>query len=328
MCHKNLLARLIFGMSALFFFPVCAADFPTKPIQLVVPYGAGPGDSLARILSVCMAPRLKQPVLVVNKPGANAILGAKFVSTASPDGHTIILAASATVTDLVTSRNPAFDVRTELEPITKLGSGVQGLYVNSTLPIQTITDLVNYAKARPGQLNYATAGVGSVNHVSTEALSTTTGIKMTHVPFPGGTGPFLSALMGGVVEVAMTDLGGAQAALDSGKIRLIGVMSKERLQSRPHVPTVIESFPSMLPYLGTLWFGFFAPPKTPKDIMVVLHTEIVACLNEPITRASLKKFGYEDSQIVANTPEQFRKSILEDIERLKDIVQRADIQLR
>ena len=328
MCHKNLLARLIFGMSALFFFPVCAADFPTKPIQLVVPYGAGPGDSLARILSVCMAPRLKQPILVVNKPGANAVLGAKFVSTASPDGHTIILAASATVTDLVTSRNPAFDVRTELEPITKLGSGVQGLYVNSTLPIQTITDLVNYAKARPGQLNYATAGVGSVNHVSTEALSTTTGIKMTHVPFPGGTGPFLSALMGGVVEVAMTDLGGAQAALDSGKIRLIGVMSKERLQSRPLVPTVIESFPSMLPYLGTLWFGFFAPPKTPKDIMVVLHTEIVACLNEPITRASLKKFGYEDSQIVANTPEQFRKSILEDIERLKDIVQRADIQLR
>ena len=228
MIDQTLLGRWVFGISAMLVTSVCSADFPSKSIQLVVPYGAGTADPLARIVAVCLAPRLKQPVLVVNKPGANAVLGAKFVSAAPPDGHTIILAASATVTDLVTSQNPVFDVRTELDPITKLGSGVQGIYVNSSLPIQTIADLVNYAKARPGQLNYGTAGVGSVNHVSTEAFSTTTGIKMTHVPFPGGVGAFLNALMGGIIEVAMTDMGGAQAALDSGKIRLIGVMSKER----------------------------------------------------------------------------------------------------
>lgn len=308
--------------------PVSASDFPSRPIRVIVPYGAGPGDSLARIVSNCLSQSTGQAAVVMNRPGANAVLGAKMVSTATPDGYTILLAASATVTDLVTSQTPSFDVRTELEPITKLASGVQGVYVNADLPVRSMQELVDYAKARPGELNYATTGIGSVNHVSTEALATTTGIKMVHVPFPGGTGPFLTALMGGQVQFAMTDLGGAQAALDSGRIRLLGVLARQRLNSRSNVPTVIETFPNMAPYTGTLWFGFFAPPKTPASLIGALHKEIVGCLNDSQTRAQIRNFGYEESQIVANTPEQFKASILEDIERLRDIVSRAGIPLR
>ena len=318
-----------FGTTSLATIPVAAAsDFPNRSIRLIVPYGTGPADSLARIVASCLTQSTRQPVVVMNRPGANAVLGAKVVSVAAPDGYTILLAASATVTDLVTSQNPAFDVRTELEPITKLASGVQGVYVNAELPIRSIRELIDYARARQGELNYATTGIGSVNHVSTEALATTTGIKMVHVPFPGGTGPFLTALMAGQVQLALTDLGGAQAALDSGRIRLLGILAKQRLQSRPEVPTVIESFPEMAPYTGTLWFGFFAPPKTPRELIGALHKEITGCLNDSQTRTQIRNFGYEESQIVASTPAQFKASILEDIDRLRDIVQRAGIALR
>jgi tripartite-type tricarboxylate transporter receptor subunit TctC len=307
---------------------VRAADFPSKAVQLVVPYGAGPSDVLARITAACLSTHLKQSVIVLNKPGANATLGANFVKTAAPDGHTVLLAASATVTDLVTTREPTLDVRQDLEPITKAVFGIQGVYVNTSLPVHNIADLVEHAKANPGKLNYATTGIGSVNHLSTEALALTTGINMVHIPYAQGTGPLLTALMSGEVQVVLTDVGGAQAALDSGKVRLIAVLTKERAPSRPNIPTVIESLPAMAIYTGTLWYGFFAPPKTPKDIVQRLHSELTACLNDPQVRASIKKLGYEDNQFVANTPDQFRASILEDVSRLKEVVQKANIALR
>lgn len=305
-----------------------AHAFPEKTVQLVVPYGAGPADVLGRITATCLSPRLKQAVIVLNKPGANALIGNNFVKMAPPDGHTIILTASAAITDLATSKAPAFDIRQDLEPITKLALGVQGLYVNAALPIRSVKELVDYAKAHPAELNFASTGIGSVNHISTEALAITTGIKTVHVPFPQGTGPFLTAMMGGQIQFAMTDVSGAQAAVDSGKVRLIGVLTRERVPSRPDIPTIVESFPEMAAYTGTLWYGFFAPPKTPKDIVQKLYAEITACVNDPQVRVQLKKFGYEDDQIIVNTPEQFRNSILEDVGRVKDIVQRANIPLR
>ena len=316
------------AIAALALLAGAAHAFPDKTVQLVVPYGTGPADALGRIIATCLSPRLKQAVIVLNKPGANALIGHSFVKMAPADGHTILLTASAAVTDLVTSKAPAFDIRQDLEPISKLASGVQGLYVNAALPIHSVRDLVDYAKAHPAELNFATTGIGSVNHISTEALAITTGMKVTHVPFPQGTGPFLAAMMGGQIQFAMTDVSGAQAALESGKVRLIGVLTRERVPSRPEVPSIVESFPAMGAYTGTLWYGFFAPPKTPQDIVQKLHAEITACINDPQVRIQLKKFGYEDHQIVAGTPEQFRTSILEDVNRVKDIVQRANIPLR
>jgi tripartite-type tricarboxylate transporter receptor subunit TctC len=250
------------------------------------------------------------------------------VKNATPDGYTILLAASATVTDLVTTRNPTFDVRTDLEPITKAVFGIQGIYVNADLPANTIPEFVAYAKANPGKLNYGTTGNGSVNHVSTEALSITTGIQMVHVPYAQGTGAFLAALMAGDIQFATTDVTGAQAAVDTGKVRILGVLATERMPSRPNTPAIVEFYPDMAAYTGTLWFGFFAPPKTPADILQRLHADITGCLNDPSLRTSLKKYGYEDNQIIANTPEQFKASIAADVGRLRDIVERAKIPLR
>ena len=319
------LAVLLGGFSAA---PIHAQPYPNKSIQLIVPYGAGPSDMLARHVGACLSSRVRQSVVVLNKPGASGEVGANFVKLAPPDGHTLILAASATVTDLVTKQTPTFDVRQDLEPISKLAFGVQGIFVNAALPIGNAAELVNYARANPGKLNYATTGIGSVNHLSTEALSLSTGIQMAHIPYPQGTGPFLSALMAGEVQLALTDVGGAQAALDSGKVRLIGLLTRQRMPSRPAVPAIVETFPDMATYTGTLWYGFFAPPRTPVDVMHKAHAEITGCLNDPQVRASFRKMGYEDNQIVADTPAQFKASILDDIARLKEVVRQANIQLR
>lgn len=305
-----------------------AQTWPNRTISLIVPYGAGPSDMLARHVAGCLAGRIKQAVTVLNKPGASGELGANFVKGAAPDGYTLILAASATVTDLVTKKTPTFDVRQDLEPIAKLAFGVQGIFVNAGLPIGNVAELVSHAKANPDKLNYATTGIGSVNHLSTEALALHTGIRMVHIPYPQGTGPFLTALMSGEVQLALTDVGGAQAALDSGKVRLIGLLTRQRMPSRPAVPAIVETFPDMATYTGTLWYGFFAPPRTPADVVQKAHGEITACLNDPQVRASFRKMGYEDNQIVADTPAQFKASILEDIGRLGEIVRQANIQLR
>lgn len=305
--------------------PVSA--YPTKPIQLVLPYGAGPSDLLARTMASCMSTHMGQPIVVHNRPGANGLLAANSVKSAQADGHTIMLGASALVTGLVTSANPTLDVRRDLEAITKLAVGVQGIYVNSELPISSVKELVAYAKSNPGKMNYATVGVGSVNHLATEAFAQVADIDIVHIPYPQGTGPFLSALMAGEVQMAITDLAGAQGAVDSGRVRLVGVMGRERQPSRPAVPAVVETLPEMAAHTGTLWYGFFAPPKTPATIMAVIRDAVEVCAKEDGVRATFAKAGYEENQIITNSPDAFSASIVEDINRLREVVKRANIQL-
>lgn len=306
----------------------CAqAQYPSKPVQMVVPYGAGSADLMARITTTCLSPRLKQPVLVVNKPGANTQLGGNFVKNSPPDGYTLILTSSATVTDLATTRTPSFDVRQDLEPITKLVYGKQGLYVNAASPINTVSEFIAYAKANPGKVNYATTGIASVNHLSTEAMALNAGISMVHIPYAQGTGALLTGLMSGEIQFVMVGMSGAQAALSTGKIRLLAVLEKQRAPSRPNLPTLVEDVPAMAAFTGTLWWGVFAPPKTSKDVIQKVHAEIVGCLNDQTVRGALKKLGFEDSEIVGNTPEEFRDSIIDDVNHLKDVVQRAKLPL-
>lgn len=305
-----------------------AADFPTKPIQFVLPFGAGATDLLSRVLTTCVSQRFNQSVVVVNKPGASGLLAANIVKAAPPDGYILMMGTSVAVTELVTRKDPEFDVRRDMEPITKIAYGIQGIYVNAQLPINNVTELVAYAKARPGQLNYATAGISSVNHISTEALSQVAGIKMTHVPYPAGTGPLLTALMAGEVQVVLTDTGAAQAALDSGKIRLIGVLLKDRLPSRPNVQAVVEVLPDMEKYLGTLWYGLFAPAKTSNEIIQSIHKSVTGCLNNTEVRTAFKKVGFEESQIVADTPAHFKASIQTDIARLSVLVRERGFEIR
>lgn len=308
-----------------------SAQFPERPVQIVVPYGTGgPADLLARLMASCLSERFRQPVVVLNRPGANGDIGANFVRNARPDGHTLLIHSSVTAIVLATQANPAYDVRRDLLPIMKLAFGVQGVYVNAALPIRSVPDLIAHARANPGRLNYGTVGEGSVNHLATEALAIGGGgLRMVHVTYAqGGTAAFLAALMAGDIQLALTDLSGAQATLDTGRIRLLAIMANRRLATRPDVPTLAEFVPEMARYFGMLWYGFFAPPGTPAGPVQTIHAAMRACLEDAEVRASLRRLGYEADQIVGDTPEAFRQSVLEDVAKFQEIVRRAGISLR
>jgi tripartite-type tricarboxylate transporter receptor subunit TctC len=306
------------------------AAFPDRPIQVVVPYGAGgPVDMVARILGPCMGTRLGQPVVIVNRAGANGDIGAMAVRNARPDGHTLLFAASALTIMVALIENPPMDVRRDFEPIMKVATAIQGVYVPTDLPVQTLPEMIARIRANPGVVNYGSTGPGSVNQLATEALSVAAGgLDMVHATFARGTPPMLVSLMNNEIQLVMTDMNGAKSALDTGRIRLLALNARERLPSMPNVPTLAEVVPDMAPYLGMLWYGYFAPAGTPQEIVGQIHAAVAACLQDPETRAGLRRAGYEDQQIAAQGPDAFRASLEPEIARLRELGRRANITLR
>lgn len=324
----GMVAAAAMGLLACFGRP--AAAFPDRPVQVVVPYGAGgPVDMVARILGPCMTTQLGQPVVIVNRAGANGDIGALAVRNARPDGHTLLFAASALTIMVALIENPPMDVRRDFEPIMKVATAIQGVYVPASLPVRSLTEMVDRIRANPGALNYGSTGLGAVNQLATEALFVAAGgLNMVHATFAQGTPPMLVSLMNGDIQLVMTDVGGARSALDTGRIRLLAVNARERLPALPDVPTLAEQVPAMAPYLGMLWYGFVAPSGTPQPIVGRLHGAIAACLQDTETRAGLRRAGYEDQQIVAEGPDAFRASLEPEIARLRDLGRRANIVLR
>lgn len=321
--------RRLKAASAVFLIAFCAgvqAQYPNKTIQVAIPFGPGPSDLMARITAACLSSRYKQPVVVINKPGANGFIGASFIKAAAPDGYTLGFAASTMVTDLAMGENTSFDVRKDLEPITKVVYGVQGIFINSELPVQTMADLVAYARANPGKINYGTVGIGSVNHLATEALAITTGTKLVHIPYAKGTAAFMAAVMSGELQMAMTDVNSAQGMLETGKLKLLAVLATQRLPSRPTIGLIPDAVPGMTTYIGNLWYGYFAPLHTPRDVIDRTYAELRGCLTDEDVRGQFRKIGYEGSQLVANRPEEFKASIAEDVAKITDLVKKANIK--
>jgi tripartite-type tricarboxylate transporter receptor subunit TctC len=276
-----------------------------------------------------MGTRLGQPVVIVNRAGANGDIGAMAVRNARPDGHTLLFAASALTIMVALIENPPMDVRRDFEPIMKVATAIQGVYVPTDLPVQTLPEMIARIRANPGVVNYGSTGPGSVNQLATEALSVAAGgLDMVHATFARGTPPMLVSLMNNEIQLVMTDMNGAKSALDTGRIRLLALNARERLPSMPNVPTLAEVVPDMAPYLGMLWYGYFAPAGTPQEIVGQIHAAVAACLQDPETRAGLRRAGYEDQQIAAQGPDAFRASLEPEIARLRELGRRANITLR
>jgi tripartite-type tricarboxylate transporter receptor subunit TctC len=306
-----------------------AHAFPDRPIQVVVPYGAGgPVDMVARLLAPCMGTRLGQPVVIANRAGANGDIGATAVRQSRPDGHTLLFHASALTISVALAERPAVDVRRDFEPIMKVATAIQGVYVPSALPEQTLPAFIARVQANPGALNYGSAAIGSVNHLATEALAVAANLNMVHVTYAAGTPPMLTALMTNDIQLVMTDMNGAQSALDTGRIRLVALHARQRLAGHPNIPTLAEIAPAMEPFIGMLWYGYFAPAGTPREIVMRLHDTVAACLADPEARGGLRRAGYDDQQIVALGPDAFRASLEPEIERLRELGRRGNIVLR
>jgi len=299
---------------------VLAQVFPSKPIRIIVPFTAGGGnDVFGRTIAQKLWERLGQPVIVENKPGASSIVGADFVAKSAPDGYTLLVAANAHVLLPLVSKSLPFDVMRDFAPI---GIGVtlpMVVAVANKLPVKSINELIAYARANPGNLSYATPGIGTPQHLATEWFMSMTGTKMIQVPYKGASG-ILTDLMSGEVQVMFGALNSAVPLIQSGKIRAIGIAERQRLTQFKDLQTVNESLPG---YEVTYWFGLLAPRGTPDAILNKLSDEQRVVVNLPDVRESLARVGFN---INPTSAAEMRQTMTREFEIWKKVATAAGIR--
>lgn len=277
------------GLAAVFAMataPAAAQTYPDRPIRLVVPFAAGGAtDVLGRLLAVGLGEKLGQTVVVENKPGASTVIGATQVAKAAPDGHTLLLAASTTLTLNPAIRpNLAYDPIKSFTPLGLVADMSLVLVANPDTSLHSLKDLVTQAKADPDKFSYGSFGTGSSVHFGGEMLKSAAGIRMVHVPF-NGSAPNLTALAGGQVQVAVDTVVAGLPLIKAGRIRPLAVLSPQRLPALPQVPTVAESgYPGF--QMGT-WFALIAPAGLPAPVQQKLEKALADVVNAPATRARL-----------------------------------------
>jgi tripartite-type tricarboxylate transporter receptor subunit TctC len=314
----GLLAALVFVAAVA---PAHADEYPSRQIELIVPFAAGGGSGLvARMLSDGLAKRYGQAVVVINRPGGNTNIGTVSVVRAKPDGYTLGIASVGMTANPSLYKNLNYDPQTEIEPISLLANSPTVLVVPPSLPVNTLAEFIAYAKARPGELNYASYGAGSGPHMATELFQSLTGVKMVHVPYGGG-GPASLGAMTGQVQALFSSVLPVAGMIKAGTLKGIAIAADRRLELLPDVPTFKEGG---LDYRTGTWFGLFAPAKTQPTVIGSLHKATVEIFREPGTRARVVEFGGE---VVANTPAEFRAFIKTETDHLARVVQGAGIRL-
>jgi tripartite-type tricarboxylate transporter receptor subunit TctC len=301
-----------------------ADDYPSHPIRLIVPFAAGgAADSVARIIGKRLSEALGQAVVVEDRGGSNGMIGTEAVSSATPDGYTLLLAQSGPISiNPGIYRNLAYDPEKDLAPVSMTSAYPYIVAVNPSLGVKTLAELVALAKSEPGKLNYGTTGVGSSNHLVTELFSNRAGIKMTHIPYRG-TSLAVADLIAGQVQVVFADPVSALAQVKAGTLIALAVTSKERSPVAPDVPTIAESgYPG---FDAIAWHGIMAPARTPQPIIDRLNAEVVKALKDPDT---IKLIQAQAIQPVGNSPEAFASFIKQDIAMWKDVAAQAKIEVK
>lgn len=303
--------------------PMAAAadEWPTKPIRMVVPYAAGGNtDVLARLIAQRLSASLGQQVIVDNRPGGNTLPATELVAKAPPDGYTILLTTLTFV--VVPSLYPTlpFDPIKSFTPITLAVTLPNVLVINPELPVQSMKDFIAYAKANPGKMSYASTGSGTSPHLSMELLKSMASIDLVHIPYKGGA-PALTDLIGNRTQAQFIGLPVAIPHIASGKLRAIGVTSKERASAAPSIPTIAETVPG---YELDPWFGVLGPAGMSKVIVDRLQQEISRILRTQEVREQLASLGAEP---VASTPAIFATHLQAEIERYRKLVKDAGVKV-
>lgn len=293
-----------------------AQNYPSRPVRFVVPFAPGGStDTLARTLAVKLTDALGEQVVVDNRSGANGNLGMEIAAKALPDGHTIVLGyiANLAIGPSLYAKLP-FDPVNDFAPVTQLAESPNILVAHPSVPVKSFKELIAYAKANPKKLNYASAGVASVGHLTGELLNGLAGIDMAHVPYKGS-GQAVIDLIGGQIQLMFSGMSSVMSHVKAGKLRPLAVTGAKRSPAVPDVPTIAESgFPK---FEATAWYGVLAPAKTPKPIVTRLHDETVKALAMPDVRQRLEGVGFE---IVGGTPEAFSAYIKSEIKKWEKVV--------
>ncbi len=299
---------------------VAAQNYPARPLRIIVPQSAGGStDLVARPLAKKLSEALGQSVVVDNRPGAGSVIGTDLVAKAAPDGYTL-LAVAASVTMSPSLYKLPFDPLRDLAAITQLTSLPNILVVHPALPVNSVAELLAYAKTRPNQLNYGSSGVATGTHLSMELLMYMTGIRLTHVPYKGGS-LNVTALIAGETQVNFSTMSTALPYVKSGRLRGLAVSTAKRSSAAPDVPTIAES--GVRDYDYSSWIGLLAPANTPSTVVTRLNAEAVNALRAPEIKAIL---ATEASEPVGNSPAEFAAILKAEVARWMKVVKAAGIK--
>jgi tripartite-type tricarboxylate transporter receptor subunit TctC len=290
-------------------------SYPTRPIRIVVPYPPGGGnDIIGRIAADELTKRLGQQAVVDNRPGGSTVIGAEIVAKAPADGYTLFVTSHTTFAFMPNLRAKLpYDPIRDFEPVSLLATQSFVLVTHPSLAVKTIADVINVARAKPGELTFASSGVGTGTHFSGEQLKVLAKIDIRHIPYKGG-GPALNDLMGGQVQMGFGSIASTLPFVKQGKLRMIGITSAKRSAAVPDVPTIAETIKG---YEMTPWNAMFAPRATPRAIVDRLNREAVAGIRSPEVGQKLAALGYDAA---ASTPEQLREHVKLEIVRYGKLI--------
>jgi tripartite-type tricarboxylate transporter receptor subunit TctC len=318
------LMRIVLGgivLSASLVPALAQQSYPTKPIRMISPFAPGGGnDILCRTIAQKLTENLKQQIIVENRPGANGIIGTEAAARSAPDGYTIVLVPSGHAVNASLHRKLPYDSIRDFTPITLVGESPLILAVHPSVPARNVKDLVALARARPEQLTYGSAGIGSSGHLGGALFETLTGTKMVHVPYKG-MGIAVSDLMGGQVSMVFGTSLSVMPHARSGRLRALATTGARRSPALPDLPTVAEA--GVPGYEAGLWYGFLGPARLPPEIVRRLNAEIVAVLKLAEIRERLAGQGVDARP---STPEEFARLLVADLDRWAKVVQRAGIR--
>ncbi len=311
-----LIAFLIVASSA-----AHAQGYPNRPVRIIAPSSGGSAaDTIARVVAPPLAERIGQPVVVDTRPGASTILGTDAVAKAAPDGHTLLIALPALAINPSIHKTLPYDGLRDFAAITQALSQPNLLVVHPSLPAKSVKELIALARARPGELVYASSGVGAGSHLTIELFLLMTRTRMLHVPYKGP-GPGVIDLIAGRVALAAPSTIATLPHVRSGRLRALAVTTAKRVPGLPDIPSVAEA--GVPGYESVSWFGFVAPGGTPKDVIARLHKEIVAILRAPEVT---ERFAKEGAEVVAGLPEEFERFIAAEAVKWAKVVKNAGIK--
>ncbi|MGZ5174075.1 MAG: tripartite tricarboxylate transporter substrate binding protein [Burkholderiales bacterium] len=313
----RLAATLVFSLAA----TASAQSYPDHPVRVVVPFPAAGGtDILARLLVQRMAERLGANFVIDNRAGAGGTIGTEIVAKATPDGYTILVASSSHTINPSVYKKIGYDPARDFAPVTLIASGPGLLVVHPSVPAKNVKELIALAKSRPGQLIYASAGNGTPPHLAAELFKSMAGVDLVHIPYKGNVPAFVD-LLSGAVSLSFPTITSGLPQVRSGKLRALGVTSKERSTVVPDLPTIAES--GLPGYEATTWYGMLAPAKTRTLIITKLHDQMIEVLKLPDIREKLLAQGLEP---VGNRPDQFAAIISMELVKWSKVVAAAGVK--
>lgn len=309
--HRNQVFRHAIAASAMLFMGVgstYAQSYPNQPIRFIVPYAAGGGvDMVARAIGPTLSDRLGQPVVIDNRGGAGGNIGTELAARAEPNGYTIVMGAAALAINSSLYRKLPFDPVKDFVPISLISATPNILAVHLTIPAKSVRQLIQLAKAKPGSLNYGSAGNGTTSHLALELFKTMAGMEIVHIPYKG-TAPAVVGLLGGEVAMMLAPALTLIPHVRSKKVNGLAVSSLKRLPAIPELPTIAES--GVSGFEARQWYGVLAPAGTPKAIIMRLNSEIVKIVDSPEVT---KRFMSEGSEPIGSTPEEFARHLKAEI---------------